>query len=198
MLQKTKTPLLYYYKDYYNCSNKSPFTKVNGKTYKNTSKLKYPINIARNIARITAQTHFIFPSDIELFPSPNLIEKFLAFVEHNRKLFEASSRKVFVLNAFEILQNETIPANKTALQAMLKSKKAEWFHKRICELCHKISNQSKWAELEEQNELIIFATIKRLGKLKKWEPFYIGTHLDPFFDERFTWEGRSDKMVQVM
>jgi hypothetical protein len=30
-----------------------------------------------------------------------------------------------------------------------------------------------------------------------WEPIFIGTNLDPFYDERLTWEGRRDKMTQV-
>jgi len=30
-----------------------------------------------------------------------------------------------------------------------------------------------------------------------WEPIYIGTHADPHYDERLSWEGKSDKMPQV-
>ena len=37
-------------------------------TYRHRNNLDYPINVARNVARTTANTHFIFPSDIELYP----------------------------------------------------------------------------------------------------------------------------------
>ena len=37
-------------------------------TYRHRNNLDYPINVARNVARVTANTHFIFPSDIELYP----------------------------------------------------------------------------------------------------------------------------------
>ena len=42
-----------------------------------------------------------------------------------------------------------------------------------------------------------FRTTKRKGAFKTWEPFFIGTHADPLFDERLTYEGRADKMTQV-
>ena len=37
-------------------------------TYRHRLGLSYPVNVARNVARITASTHFVFPSDIELYP----------------------------------------------------------------------------------------------------------------------------------
>ena len=30
-----------------------------------------------------------------------------------------------------------------------------------------------------------------------WEPIYIGTNEDPFYDERLHWDGRAEKMTQV-
>jgi beta-1,4-glucuronyltransferase 1 len=41
------------------------------------SSLDYPVNVGRNIAREAANSHFIFPSDIELYPNPGLIPAFL-------------------------------------------------------------------------------------------------------------------------
>lgn len=38
---------------------------------------------------------------------------------------------------------------------------------------------------------------KRTGYYVHWEPIYIGTHADPHYDERLSWEGKSDKMPQV-
>ena len=37
---------------------------------KSVLNLTYPVNVARNVAREAANTHFIFPSDVELYPSP--------------------------------------------------------------------------------------------------------------------------------
>ena len=37
---------------------------------------------------------------------------------------------------------------------------------------------------------------KRIKPFQHWEPIYIGTNQEPLYDERLTWEGRSDKMAQ--
>ena len=42
--------------------------------------LTQPFEYFRNIARETAQTHYVFPSDLELYPSPGLIPSFLKMV----------------------------------------------------------------------------------------------------------------------
>jgi hypothetical protein len=46
-------------------------------------------------------------------------------------------------------------------------------------------------------DLGIFHIGKRVGYYVHWEPIYIGTHADPHYDERLSWEGKSDKMTQV-
>ena len=43
----------------------------------------------------------------------------------------------------------------------------------------------------------MFHVAKRTPPYSHWEPIYIGTNDDPYYDERLTWEGRSDKMTQV-
>lgn len=43
----------------------------------------------------------------------------------------------------------------------------------------------------------VFTSTKRKGQFDHWEPIYIGTSDDPFYDERLSWEGKSDKMTQA-
>ena len=47
------------------------------------------------------------------------------------------------------------------------------------------------------DDLGIFKVVKRKSPLLLWEPIFIGTNLDPPYDERLTWEGKRDKMTQV-
>lgn len=47
------------------------------------------------------------------------------------------------------------------------------------------------------SDLGVFHIGKRTGYFVHWEPIYIGTHADPHYDERLSWEGKSDKMTQV-
>lgn len=42
-------------------------------TYRKVSNLTYPVNVGRNVARETALTYFILPSDIELYPNPGTV-----------------------------------------------------------------------------------------------------------------------------
>ena len=48
-------------------------------SYRKKNGLLYHINVGRNIARETANTYFIFPCDIELYPSPGARKKKLLF-----------------------------------------------------------------------------------------------------------------------
>lgn len=63
-----------------NCDVKPAVIEDKVSTYRNTSGLDYPVNVGRNIAREAANSHFIFPSDIELYPSPGLIPAFLDMI----------------------------------------------------------------------------------------------------------------------
>ena len=41
----------------------------------------------------------------------------------------------------------------------------------------------------------VFRVAKRYWPYDNWEPFFLGTHTDPLFDDRLTWEGRGNKMI---
>lgn len=77
---------------------------------------------------------------------------------------------------------------------MLQNGNATEFHKTVCVSCHNIPQIEDWIKAEIKNELHIFHTIKKQGM---WEPFYIGTNSEPYFDERLSWEGRFNKLTQV-
>lgn len=104
--------------------------------------------------------------------------------------------RVFVIAPFEIAKNQELPNNKTELLAMIKAKKAQPFHKKICRSCHLFPNQTEWLNTEETSEMELFSKAKRMKDHKYWEPFYIGTNKEPFFDERVSWEGQSNKRIQ--
>lgn len=53
--------------------------------YSTKNKLFYPVNVGRNVARDAALTHFILASDIELYPSINLVGDFLKMIERNEE-----------------------------------------------------------------------------------------------------------------
>jgi len=74
------------FKTGYNCTLPPPYFNVSsGHLYKAQKKLLYPVNVGRNIARDSALTHFILASDIELYPNPGLVKKFLEMIARNEQ-----------------------------------------------------------------------------------------------------------------
>ncbi|KAI5642490.1 glycosyl-transferase for dystroglycan domain-containing protein [Phthorimaea operculella] len=162
-----------------------------------TESFNDPMNVARNIARDAALTHFVLASDIELYPSPNLIPKFLNMIARNEgPLSTRTNPRVFTLTLFEVAANAHVPSTKTELQQMLSKKTAIPFHKFVCPSCHNIPQAQQWMNAKETNQMSVFHVGKRRGKHVSWEPIYIGTHQDPYYDERLSWEGKKDKMTQ--
>jgi hypothetical protein len=81
---------------------------------------------------------------------------------------------------------------------MVKNGTAIPFHKKLCPGCHNIPKSKEWMAAKETTGLHVFHIGKRTGYFVHWEPIFIGTHYDPLYDERLSWEGKSDKMTQVM
>lgn len=166
-------------------------------------------------------THFLLASDIELYPNPGLVHKFLEMIARNDVPLQRTNPKVFPLSIFEVDSASQVPRDKTELQELLKTGKAIPFHKRVCSSCHGVPKSKEWMAANETDgnttttklpnrvfkyiifinavpaELGIFHIGKRTGYFVHWEPIYIGTHADPHYDERLSWEGKSDKMTQV-
>ncbi|XP_068150752.1 beta-1,4-glucuronyltransferase 1 isoform X1 [Drosophila tropicalis] len=185
------------FKTMYNCSLPAPYFNISsGHLYKAQKKLLYPVNVGRNIARDAALTHFLLASDIELYPNPGLVKKFLEMIARNEAYLRRKAPRVFPLSIFEVEESSPVPHDKTELQELLRSGKAIPFHKRVCASCHGVPKSKEWMAANETDDLSVFHIGKRTGYYVHWEPIYIGTHADPHYDERLSWEGKSDKMPQ--
>ena len=176
-----------------NCARGSLIYKP---SYRERKEIRYPINVARNIARESAATHFVFASDIELYPSPGLISNFLEMIGRNEPVLRSPNPKVFVNPVFEIEKGYKMPANKSELVEYLSRGVVIPFHKEWCETCHKIPDFDKWQQEDlSSTDMRVFRVAKRYWPYDNWEPFFLGTHTDPLFDDRLTWEGRGNKMI---
>ncbi|XP_076275516.1 beta-1,4-glucuronyltransferase 1-like [Rhynchophorus ferrugineus] len=181
----------------YNCSLTPPYLNVTAdQMYKAQKKLLYPVNVGRNVARESAQTYYILPSDIELYPSLNISLQFLELIATNKGPLLSKHPKVFPLHIFEVSANAQVPESKTVLKEMLNNGTALPFHKKLCSGCHNIPKAKEWQVALESSGLHVFHVGKRNGRFVHWEPIFIGTHNDPLYDERLSWEGKSDKMTQ--
>ncbi|XP_054270285.1 beta-1,4-glucuronyltransferase 1-like isoform X1 [Macrosteles quadrilineatus] len=185
------------FSEHFNCSKPPPWTAIPANTiYKAQKKLLYPVNVGRNIARESAVTHYILPSDIELYPSPGVIPDFLEMIRRQDPPLLRQRPKVFPLSIFELESNMSLPVNKSDLVSMLKNGSAIPFHKKVCPGCHNVPKSKEWMNTPASDGLRVFHIGKRTGYFVHWEPIFIGTHQDPLYDERLSWEGKSDKMTQ--
>lgn len=162
--------------------------------------LPYPINVLRNVARLSANTKYVLASDIELYPSTNIVRMFRKMLAKEKKgqlkLVNAEKPHVYILPIFEVEVNVSAPETKLQLVQMLKKGTAIPFHKWVCDACQNFVDREKWpTETVSPKELNIFRSTKR--KKTYWEPLYIGTNDEPLYDERLSWDGKRDKMSQV-
>ncbi|XP_018021939.2 beta-1,4-glucuronyltransferase 1 [Hyalella azteca] len=178
-----------------NCSVDPP-NWMNVTSYRRQKGLVYPINVARNVARRMATTYFVFPSDIELYPSVNFIPEFLEMLK-KPDVSNTTQPRVYVFPIFEVEESSLPPKTKEELIKMLDSKHAIPFHERVCKPCHNIPHSEEWRVATVKPGLSVLNVSRREGAFKHWEPFYVGTHREPLHDERLSWEGKSNKMTQA-
>lgn len=94
-------------------------------------------------------------SDIELYPNPGLVHKFLEMIARNDAPLRRKSPKVFPLSIFEVDGSVNVPKDKTELQELLKTGKAIPFHKRVCASCHGIPKSKEWIAANETEGNVI-------------------------------------------
>ncbi|XP_069165771.1 beta-1,4-glucuronyltransferase 1 [Procambarus clarkii] len=165
-------------------------------SYRHQQGLLYPINVARNTARQAARTYFVLPSDIELYPSINFIPEFLKMLMRG-DVSTSNKPRVYVLPIFEVQADVPPPETKTNLLRLLRFRRAIPFHAYVCKSCHNLPKAKMWRRTRETKALSVLHVAKRTGPSHKWEPIYVGTNAEPWYDERLSWEGKSDKMTQM-
>lgn len=78
----------------YHCSEIEPYSDDSiAKLVRAKNNLTYPINVARNIARSAALTHFVM-ADLDLLPSPGIVENFFALVKREPERCQEQNKLV--------------------------------------------------------------------------------------------------------
>ena len=114
-------------------------------TYRKLHSMTYPINVGRNIARESSNSHYILPADIELYPNVGLIPAFLQMITRgDEAALKRNNPRIFVISIFEIREGHVLPYNKKELLDYLKTKVVLPFHKLICSQCHSIPKAKEW------------------------------------------------------
>lgn len=173
------------------------------KNYRQQFQLTYPINVLRNTARLAAKTKYLLASDIELYPSKNVVPSFINYMEKHNPVDEyniTSKKFIFTFPIFEVKSNLSAPRTKSELIDLVRKGDAIFFHKYVCDACQNFPNRLDWLQDDsdsDDTELKIFAITQRDRTRSFWEPIFIGTNEDPLYDDRLSWDGRRDKMGQM-
>ena len=131
------------------CSIPNAVVKKAIHTFRSSESLTYPVNVARNVARRQAQTTFLLVSDVELFPSKNLVVNFIKMVTSLQKksgvgLEACINKLVYVLPVFEVQYNEIIPDVKSKLLQLYAQSQAFYFHRWVCSHCQRFPGLQRW------------------------------------------------------
>lgn len=132
-----------------------------------------------------------------LFVFSNEFCKYFRIIAYHQYFDSLWLLQVFPLHIFEVSANQQVPDNKTMLMDMLSKGTAIPFHKKLCPGCHTVPKAKEWQTAKETAGVHVFHVGKRTGYYVHWEPIFIGSHADPLYDERLSWEGKMDKMTQV-
>ncbi|XP_025158248.1 beta-1,4-glucuronyltransferase 1 isoform X2 [Harpegnathos saltator] len=155
--------------------------------------MTYPINVARNVARTTANTSRVLVSDIELLPSARLASGFMEMVRQRPPKIGV----IFVVPVFEIESNEQPPATKLELLAACHAGLAVYFHRFLCPHCQRFPGLTRWMIRPDPGKVRPLIITRREYPHHRWEPVFIGTREDPLYTEEMSWEGKQDKMAQM-
>uniref|UniRef100_A0A0N5A6K9 Sulfotransfer_1 domain-containing protein n=1 Tax=Parastrongyloides trichosuri TaxID=131310 RepID=A0A0N5A6K9_PARTI len=153
-----------------------------------TRLLNYPINIIRNVARLSSRTKYLLLSDFDLMFSQNFQDKVIPLL--NNKLSK-KDKKIYVIRIFEILSEnyEDRPKNKTHLFEMLKNNTAYVFYSRQIEY-YGIPNLTNWLENKEKNISTIQSEYTYDSDI--YEPQFIIDKDAPYHDEHFGYPYRDN------
>lgn len=170
-------------------------------SFRENHKLPYPINVARNVARLQSKTKYLLASDIELYPSLNIVSMFKLLIQKEEAdqvpLINRKVPHVYHLPIFEVEAGLEPPQTKSELMDMFRTGDAIFFHKWVCDICQNYPDRDQWLQIPGNGTLNVFRVTKRTRNRSSWEPLYIGTNAEPLYDERLTWEGKRDKMSQM-
>ncbi|CAH2234367.1 uncharacterized protein LOC120625211 [Pararge aegeria] len=181
----------------------SGLTDFDIQTFRKEKNLIYPINIGRNVARNASRTNYFIVSDIEFVPSDGLATKFLTMV---RKLMGDKKRDegcifaktVFVVPLFEVEKGTEIPRDKDTLVNLISENRAKYFHQKVCAHCQRFPGLQSWLLRPSPSGVEPMLIARREYPYHRWEPLYFGTKNEPWYSEMLSWEGRQDKMTQML
>ncbi|CAK1542657.1 unnamed protein product [Leptosia nina] len=81
---------------------------------------------------------------------------------------------------------------------MIQSNRAMYFHQKVCSHCQRFPGLQTWLLRPSRTSLEPMLIARREYPYHRWEPLYFGTNKEPWYSEMLSWDGRQDKMTQML
>lgn len=144
------------------------------------TKLAYPQNLLRNLARKNCQTKYVFLTDVDIIPSQGMAEDLDLFLSKAT----CKGKCAYVIPTYELDTRIQFPANKSELIRLAGKHLARPFHHRVFIYNQFATNFSRWQQnVNDGREVHISHPVTNFEFL--YEPFYVAGDEVPPHDERF-------------
>ncbi|XP_050443420.1 beta-1,4-glucuronyltransferase 1-like [Adelges cooleyi] len=144
------------------------------------TRMPYPQNHLRNLARFNCQTHYSFVTDIDIIPSFNSARVLNEFLYARPKCLKC----VYILPTYEVHQSAKSPNDFTQLMKLKNIGLARYFHKEVFELNQLPTNFDRFEKMSLINHNVrVSHTVSKYQLY--YEPFYVSLNNVPSYEERF-------------
>ncbi|XP_050521739.1 beta-1,4-glucuronyltransferase 1 isoform X2 [Daktulosphaira vitifoliae] len=144
------------------------------------TRMPYPQNHLRNLARFNCQAYYSLVTDIDIIPSYNSAEVLNDFLSTLPKCLKC----VYVLPTYEIHQLAPSPKSFLQLMTLKNTGQAKYFHEDIFKLNQLPTNFDLYENMSLKNSDVHIS--HQIPKYQLfYEPFYISLNNVPSYDERF-------------
>ncbi|VBB32321.1 unnamed protein product [Acanthocheilonema viteae] len=164
-----------------------------GKLNENNVDWRYPINVARNVARMFVRSKYVLISDSE-FVFPEGFESRMCALAQDQ--LTRNPKTALVVRIFEV--NGTIkemPRNKAELRELFFKGLAVEFHARYNVGAHTIPHLDQWLNKQENKQKVNIHSILKFSK-RGWEPQFVSLNTIPFHDENFPFSLRDNTVLR--
>uniref|UniRef100_A0AAF5PR41 N-acetyllactosaminide beta-1,3-N-acetylglucosaminyltransferase n=3 Tax=Wuchereria bancrofti TaxID=6293 RepID=A0AAF5PR41_WUCBA len=154
---------------------------------------RYPINVARNVARMFVRSKYVLISDSE-FIFPEKFESRMCALAQNQ--LTRNPKTALVVRIFEV--NDTIkqmPRNKAELRELFFKGLAVEFHVRYNMKEHTIPHLDQWFNKQENKQEVNINSILKFSR-RGWEPQFVSLNTIPLHDENFPFSLRDNTVLR--
>ncbi|EFO25059.1 hypothetical protein LOAG_03427 [Loa loa] len=154
---------------------------------------RYPVNVARNVARMFVRSKYVLISDSEFVFSEGFETKMCALA---RNQLTRNPKTALVVRIFEVSDTiKEMPRNKAELRELFFKGLAVEFHARYKMTEHTIPHLDQWFNKRENKQDVNINSVLKFSR-RGWEPQFVSLNTIPLHDENFPFSLRDNTVLR--